>query len=374
VSPLETRVIADPGAFADVAADWDALVLAAPRPSPFVLHDWLRAWWTIYLPQTPMRFVTAWESGRMVGALPLMVARHAGARVGRLGRYLAVGDAAIAHASPDAVVPALATAIRAGGIDALDLNGIAGDSQLAAQLGTCGPSRVAEAFPAAILDMPDGWEAAYRRITSSKTRNTHGRRLRQLEEAGRVEFARHDTEAGIAGALDDAFRLHALRWEGRPDTSPFGTASGRAYQREALAAAARGDRARIVELRLDGEPIAFHLYLLLAGVMFVYRLAFDPAYAAFSPGLLTTIEAIRQASGEGATRVEFQRGDERYKRELSDGAETLVRLIALPSGVRGSAFVRVEPRVAAARLRLRQNERLLQAYRRGRGMLRRSPG
>ena len=32
-------------AFDALAPEWDALVEAAPRPSPFMLHGWLDEWW-----------------------------------------------------------------------------------------------------------------------------------------------------------------------------------------------------------------------------------------------------------------------------------------------------------------------------------------
>jgi hypothetical protein len=34
--------------FARLAGRWDELVRAMPRPSPFLLHDWLLEWWRHY--------------------------------------------------------------------------------------------------------------------------------------------------------------------------------------------------------------------------------------------------------------------------------------------------------------------------------------
>ena len=79
----------------------------------------------------------------------------------------------------------------------------------------------------------------------------------------------------------------------------------------------------LVMMRVDGRPAAFHYFFALDGTMFVHRLAFDPALARCSPGLVATLETLRTASEEGLTRVEFLGGDERYKLELADHLEPL---------------------------------------------------
>ena len=61
----------------------------------------------------------------------------------------------------------------------------------------------------------------------------------------------------------------------------------------------------------------------------MHRLAFDPALARFSPGLVATLETLRVASEEGSTRVEFLGGGERYKVELADRLEPLFQAIGL---------------------------------------------
>src|SRR3712207_8879241 len=51
--------------------------------------------------------------------------------------------------------------------------------------------------------------------------------------------------------------------------------------------------------------------------LFPYTTLFrsDPAFARVSPGLVTTLRALREASDEGLRRVEFLGGDERYRSE-----------------------------------------------------------
>ena len=73
--------------------------------------------------------------------------------------------------------------------------------------------------------------------------------------------------------------------------------------------------------------------------MYVYRLAFDPALARYSPGQIATLAAIEAAAEEGATGVEFLGGDERYKMELADRQEPLYQGLGLARTVQGHAAV-----------------------------------
>jgi CelD/BcsL family acetyltransferase involved in cellulose biosynthesis len=358
---LETHVVANQGEFEALGPEWDALVLASRRPTPFLLQPWLSAWWSHYRPDALMRCIVVRADGRLVGALPLAIVRRRGVRVGEMAGALALADALVAGADPKPVVTALAAAIRRQPLDLVDFDYLAPDCLLARWLP--GRRRVTPTRAAPMMEMPDGWQEAYKRATSSKTRNTHKRRLKQLAKHGDVRFVRNETEPDVARALEDAFRLHALRWKDRRDLSPLGDAGGQAYNREALAALSRKGYVRLIELQLDGVPIAFHLYLLLAETMFVYRLAFDPAYAQYSPGLLTTLEALRQGSDEGARRVEFLVGDERYKRELADHVDPLMRVVGLPSSARGRAYMELIAADTALRTRLRRHERLRRVVR-----------
>ena len=191
-----------------------------------------------------------------------------------------------------------------------------------------------------MLALDGGWEKVYREKTSAKRRNLHARRRRQLEGLGKLEVSVARLGSELEVALEEAFRLHRLRWYGRPDHSDFGTPDGMRFHRSAMRALLALDAPRIVTLRLDGRAIAFHYYFVLFGRMFVHRLGFDPAYARYSPGLINTLDAIAAAAREGARRVEFLGGGERYKLELADRVEPMHRLVGLPRGVRGQLGAR----------------------------------
>lgn len=354
IAPLDTLE-----EFETLAGPWDAMVRAMPRPSPFLLHGWLAEWWR-HSGETPTVLV-ARRDGAPAGALPVVIRRRAGLRVASFmgGRTAVLPDVLLARAGDDAVAEALVAALG-DRCDVADLHGLPAESRIAAALG--GRMQSVERIEAPVLDLRPGWDEVYRAKTNAKKRNLHRRRRRQLSELGelRVTVAREPGELGPA--LEEAFRLHDLRWDGRPDGSGFTSARGKPFQRAAMGRLAAIDVPRIVSLELDGRAIAFHYWFALAGRMYVHRLAFDPALARFSPGLVNTLDALEAAAAEGLSRVEYLGGGERYKLELCDRLEPLYHGFGLATGPRGRTFAAAHLGVIRARLRLKRDPRLHRLY------------
>jgi CelD/BcsL family acetyltransferase involved in cellulose biosynthesis len=349
-------------AFEALAGQWDDLVRAMPRPSPFLLHGWLTEWWRHYGGGAELAVDLCRHDGRLVGALPLIIRRRAGLRVASFmgDRHAVLPDLLLSDDADRSVCTLLAESLAAGHCHVADFHGLPADSRIAVALGK--RLDVTERVEAPVLDLAAGWDAVYRAKTTSKKRNLHRRRRRQLGELGRltVSVARDLDE--LEPALEEAFRLHALRWEGRPDGSGFATPLGMRFHRAALRRLAALDAPRIVTLRLDGRPIAFHYWFALAGCMYVHRLAFDPGVARWSPGLVNTLDAIEAAAEEGMTRVEFLGGGERYKVELADGFAPLYHGFGVVSGIRGRAYAAAHIAAIRTRRRLKRSARLHRLY------------
>ena len=351
---IELETITHERDFAALDGEWDVLVRAMPRPSPFLLQGWLREWWRHHGDGARLGVHVAREDGRLVGALPLYVRSRAGLRVAHfLGDdACALGDLLLAATAPPETASLIAAHAADGGQDFADLFGLPAESRLA---GALGPDRLTlvERAEAPVLDLAGGWEATYRARTSAKRRNLHGRRRRQLARLGDLDAIVARTLPELELALEDAFRLHEARWRDRPEASGFATPAGRCFHRAALRALAPAGVPRIVLLRLDGHAIACNYFMRLDDRMYFHELAFDPVFAQYSPGLVTTIEAIAAAEQEGVRRVEFLGGAERYKLELADRCEPLHQAIGLPGTLRGRAVVPLRAMAVGARRRLK---------------------
>jgi CelD/BcsL family acetyltransferase involved in cellulose biosynthesis len=352
---LET--ITDADAFAGLEDGWDDMVRAMPRPSPYMLHAWLSAWWRHHGEPGALRVHVARQGDRLAGALPLYVSRRAGLRVLRFvgGGASALGDVLLTPDAGPAVAAQLVEAASGDGHDLADLFGLPGDSRLAAAAGA--RLQLVTRAEAPVLDLDDDWPSLYQRKLSTKRRSLDRRRRRQLGELGELRIEVACTPDALEPALEAAFALHEARWRDRPEASGFATPAGRAFHRDALRAIAPLGVPRIVVVRLDGRPIACNCCLLLEGRLVFHELAFDPEFGRWSPGWICTMESIEAAAGAGATRVEFLGGTERFKLDLADRLEPLHQGIGLAATWRGQAGVAA--RIAAVHLRRRAKRTVL---------------
>jgi CelD/BcsL family acetyltransferase involved in cellulose biosynthesis/adenylate kinase family enzyme len=348
---------------ARLEGEWDDLVRAMPRPSPMLLHAWLREWLRHLGGDAELAVHVAYRDGKLVGALPLCIRPRFGLRVLSFvgGGRSALADLLVAPGEPASTGAALARRLDGSGHDFADLYGLPGGSRLAQELED-GRLRLVERGEAPVLDLDGPWEDVYRAKLSAKKRSQNRRRERGLAKLGKVDVEVARTSEELTAALEDAFALHALRWDGRPDGSDFGTPVGRRFHRAAIAALAESDVPRIVTLKVGGRPAAFHYYFALERRMYVHRMAFDPACGQFSPGWLNTLDAIEVAAAEGATRVEFLGGAERYKRELCDRFEPLYEGFGLHGSVRGAAAAGARVGTIELRKRLKRSEWLRRFY------------
>jgi CelD/BcsL family acetyltransferase involved in cellulose biosynthesis len=359
---LTLETISDGNAFAQLGPDWDRLVRAMHRPSPFLLHGWLREWWRHYGEGATLAVHVARRHGQLVGALPLCIQRRRGLRVLMFlcGRHSALADLLVAPGA-NGVAEAIARQAATTEHDYADFFGLPAGSRL---LDVLGPSRlrVIERVESPVLDIDGDWEDVYRAKMSSKKRSEDRRRTRNLAGLGTVELSVARTHDELEAALDDALELHLLRWQGRPDGSEFASEEGRQFVRAALLALADLDVPRIVTKKVDGRPIAFKIFFGLEGRMYFYRSGFDTSLARYSPGVLTTLAAIEVGAREGARRVEFLGGAERYKLELADRFDPMYEGFGLQTSLLGAAAVRTNLSVIRLRRQLKQSRTLHHFY------------
>jgi CelD/BcsL family acetyltransferase involved in cellulose biosynthesis len=337
-SPLRLEVLSSEDEFARLAGSWDELVLAMPRPSPFLLHAWLLEWWRHYGGDGELAVHVAYRGDRLVGALPLCTRRRLGLRVTEFvgGTWAILADLLLAPGEDASAAIALVGNAASSGYDFADLFGLPAASRVVAALPP-EALRVVERLEAPVLDLGPGWDAVYRAKLSSKARSERRRRMRQLAEVGTVEASVARTREEVQVALEDAFRVHALRWRGRPDPTGFVTPTGVRFHRAALLRLADLDVPRLTTLRVDGRPIAFALALQLPGRAYGLNMAFDPAYARFGPGFEAKLVSLEAAAAEGISRVELLGTAAPHKRRFTDRLEPVYEGIGLARTLRGRA-------------------------------------
>jgi CelD/BcsL family acetyltransferase involved in cellulose biosynthesis len=359
---LSVRALTDVSALGQIDTAWDTLVEGMPRPSPYLFSAWVIAWLAEQAFASEPYVLVAERGGELVGFAPFVMRRAGRTRVAMFAgaHESALGDIVLAPGEPRETARMLLGALPGSGMDALDVFGLPGNSVLAEAAGS--RLRLIERVESPVTEMPEGWDEAYKRHTSSNRRNQDRRRERQLEELGTLETSLATTSEAVLRDLPDAFALHHMRWQGRPDGSTFGLAAGQRFQRVALPQLADEDRFAMLTLRLDGRPIAFHCWFVAGSSIYLHRNAFDATLSRYGPGLVALRRSLAAASERGARRVEYLGGAEQFKRDLADRFEPLHQAFGLARGPAGHAYVARAQLAIALRKRLKRSERLHRLY------------
>ena len=360
---VTTEVLSSDADLEALDGDWDGLVRSMPRPSPFLLRDWLVEWWRHYGDGGRLTVHVARRGDRLVAALPLCRRRRYGLAVTEFvgGSRTPLADLLVAPGENGDIAAGLVGDALAGGHDYVDLFGVSGRSRLVTTLPT-GSLRLVERLEAPVLDLSKGWEEIERTKLSSKARATRRQRLKKLGKLGPVEISVARTAEELEPALQEAFRLHALRWAGHRETSGFSSPTGQAFHRAAVLRLARLGVPRLLLIRAGDRVIAYNLYLQLDRMFCGVTMAYDPDYAKYAPGTEALLSTLETAAGEGVERVEFLGAAMDYKQRLADGVEPIYEGLGLAGTLRGRAAVEALVSGIRLRRRIKQSETAQKIY------------
>jgi hypothetical protein len=146
---------------------------------------------------------------------------------------------------------------------------------------------------------------------STNARRNYRRALRRLGDLGTLNLQLHRRCENIEAVVDDFLILERSGWKGSNETA-MACDEGHV---EFLHQVARSFNAKgglfYVELRLDGRLIAVSLAHTQGSALFAFKIAYDEAFARYSPGVVVLIETIRRfiedphlANAHGGTSVE----------------------------------------------------------------------
>lgn len=361
------RVIGQVDEFEALSQRWDELARRA-RVTPFMLSGYLaEVWrWT----SAPVSCIVAERGDRLVGGLPLRVQRRPWGREAVLLAGAHRSDLLCDPGEPRDTSRALLDAARELPLDWLPVHGVMPDGALARSLGerALRPQRE-RIFH---LDMPDGWDAAYREIASSKRRTRDRRNLRKLAEHGEVDFDVATDPGDVDRVLTDAFDVYSRRWQGEAGESG-GFGSGEQSWRAVAARLAASGNLLIVVLRVAGEPVAFTYNFVFNQTLWGHRLAYAHAHQAYSPGRLTLLHTFETAARAGVTRVDLGLGSDPYKATLATGSTPLLWGTAVTRGARGAVTARLDEVRFSTRQRAKQSDLVLAMRQRVFGLRRHLP-
>jgi hypothetical protein len=151
----------------------------------------------------------------------------------------------------------------------------------------------------AALEVSGSFDSWFEHNFERKRRKEYRRLKTRLAEAGHLTARSlapgDDPLPWVEGFLD----VEAASWKGGRGTALRSDAKATAALKEACAALAKRGRLRFWMLELDGRPIAALYATVDRGQAWLGKIAFDPAFARFSPGVLVVLHATEQIFAEG---------------------------------------------------------------------------
>ena len=307
--------------FGAVEQEWRDLLPSSSNSRVFLSPVWLRTWWESFGGGREMLLLSAREDGRLIGIAPLMRDGASFSFAGNTKVCDYMDFPCVAGREAD-LLSAVFRSLGEEPWDELRLWAMREDSAavaalptVCADLGLRFEKEQEDVCPR--VELPVGWDT-YLASLEKKHRHELKQKLRKLPQAGEVELEVLESPAEIEGAMDSF--LWMLR-ESRSDKAAFMTEQMGGFFRRLIPALAAEGLAEMAFLKLGGRRVAAVICFRADGETLLYNSGYDPAYSAFSVGLLSKVLALQRAIDQGVSRFDFLRGHERYKYEL--GAEDL---------------------------------------------------
>ncbi len=351
---LSAEILGGTHVYQELREHWMRLAEVQPGAILFQTPDLLAAWSHHFVdgPGTFAATVVVSRSGRPVLIWPLFVEQRSFIRIARgagapIGQY---DDALLDPACDARELMAIATEAlrRATRPDLVLLERVRADSTLRAMLGDLPPLAWPEAAP---YSDTSGGTAALMASLKSRVARQQRKRVRQLEETGRVGFAVAHNADEARRWLREAISLKRdwLRSTGRLSRAFMRPQTGDCLADLASALAAPNAAPRIIvsRLSLDERTAAIEMGFTHRGAYHLYLGAFAPELGKFGPGNILTERVLDWCAANGIARYDMLAPRSRNKSEWQSG-EVLVADYAIPTTLAGRAYVsaylqRLEP-------------------------------
>jgi hypothetical protein len=215
---------------------------------------------------------------------------------------------------------------------------------------------VKERFARALLRRGPDAQAFLCAALPTAARKEFRRLERRLSEAGTLEYRTLRCAADAGAWIDDFLELELRGWKGRNGSALGSNAANEQFFLRAATEAGR--RGRLMMLRLDvaGRPVAMKCNLLTQDAAFAFKIAYDEAYARFSPGVLLELENIRSFHAE--TELQWMDScadpDHFMANRLWPDRRTLVMLMTSSGSAAGELMVSSLPALRGIYRRLRK--------------------
>jgi CelD/BcsL family acetyltransferase involved in cellulose biosynthesis len=178
-------------------------------------------------------------------------------------------------------------------------------------------------------DVSDSSFDDFWKTRSSRLKNTHRRREKQLAKKGKIRFEMIQDTADVERGIDSYNQVFGVSWkdpEEFPDFTPG-----------LIHAAAAAGALRLGILFLDAQPISAQLWLVSGGVASIFKLHYVDEYKDYSPGTICSHRMMRHVIDvDHVKEIDFGRGTSTYKKWWMHNERKMLTLVSFnPKTARG---------------------------------------
>ncbi len=331
---MKTKTLRAPDEISSLERPWEEL---AQTCAPHTLVNgpvWLGKWFAHFSDEFTPMIITVWESGLLSGVAPLAIhKRFIGTRVLTLAGapHAAPCDFPSAGSVNGQTAAEIVNEILANRKewDLCDIADISPDSYLLKAVS----ERSSEFIFGEVktVDEPffslDLQACSLAGKSSRKHKYNLNRARKKLSADAPVEFKVVARAEELEAYLPQVFEIHRRRWNGYYTGSLMSSGQGKAFLREVAAAYLERGSLYLALLAVAGSSIAYALCFFFNNTLYYYNPAFDPQFAALSPGSLLLEDIVRDCRQRGISRIEFGKGRLQYKERMATSSVAPRRMI-----------------------------------------------
>ena len=310
-----------------VFAAWQQADGLLPWNCIFVVPVWLKAWWYSFGRSDALYLFSVRHAGRTIGYAPLQRNEYEVRFIGdeNVCDHL---DFIVAPETSARFYQTLLKFLKEDGIKRLDLGLVRQDSSVLTQL-----LPVAEKAGYNIsregrdisyeLPLPGSWDE-YLSILGGKERHEIRRKLRRLNEAGRINIRLVDDSFGINKEMETFLNLFKSN---RSDKAEFMNDRMVSFFKELAESMSAEGILKLFFLDLDERPVAGTFCFSYHSTMYLYNNGYDKRFNSLSVGLLGKLLSIKKSIESGLKTYDFLKGAEVYKKRLGGQPVQLYRCL-----------------------------------------------
>ncbi len=324
---------------------WDDLIARAPG-NVFMHPVALKA--AADLGFADVRVLTAWDEGaaprRLVGLWALQVVRRL-----PLPPILSAAPYYYAFVCVPVIDPSVAAEVATAFLTAIRTDPTLPNAVALAEadVGSLGYRALAEAarrggHPLATV-RTSARPVASRQVgvkASGATRKKLRQDWNRLSAQGQAELVSHETPEAVAAALEVFLAMERASWKGACGTAILCSDRDATFVRRLVVDLAAVGAASVVLLTLDGRAIAAQVLLHCGDTDYTWKMAFDAAFAKFSPGVLLVDKITgNRLEEEGIAELNSCSVEDGFMGRVWSGRQPLADVLLDAGQYRSVAFV-----------------------------------